>query len=227
MTSTVLLTLSRRRLRSWLVYFSSRTMRDTSTFSRAMAQRVLRYSRALALGLMVASFSSSAAPFFWCFTSASMRPTVWRTRACSTSSVISSSSKMTTSLMLRTPRLRSSPRPTISRITMDEREMAFITRIWPRSMRLAISTSPSRVSSGTVPISRRYMRTGSLVFSSVPGVRSSSTSSPSSPSLSKASPPIFGPPSSRSIPWVPMVVIRSSRSSGDCMSPGSRSLTSP
>ena len=98
--------------------------------------------------------------------------------------------------------------------------MAFITRIWPRSIRLAISTSPSRVSSGTVPISRRYMRTGSLVFSSVPGVRSSSTSSPSSPSLSKASPPIFGPPSSRSIPWVPMVVIRSSRSSGDCMSSG-------
>ena len=52
---------------------------------------------------------------------------------------------------------------------MGEREMALSTRIWPRSMRLAISTSPSRVSSGTVPISRRYMRTGSLVFSSVPG----------------------------------------------------------
>ena len=44
-------------------------------------------------------------------------------------------------------------------------------------MRLAMATSPSRVSSGTVPISRRYMRTGSLVFSSRPGVRSSSTSS--------------------------------------------------
>ena len=29
-----------------------------------------------------------------------------------------------------------------------------------------METSPSRVSSGTVPISRRYMRTGSLVFSS-------------------------------------------------------------
>ena len=74
---------------------------------------------------------------------------------------------------------------------MGEREMAFSTRIWPRSMRLAISTSPSRVSSGTVPISRRYMRTGSLVFSSVPGVRSSSTSSPSSSSKS-LSPPKFG-----------------------------------
>ena len=32
-------------------------------------------------------------------------------------------------------------------------------------MRSAISISPSRVSSGTVPISRRYMRTGSLIFS--------------------------------------------------------------
>src|SRR6476659_410699 len=33
----------------------------------------------------------------------------------------------------------------------------------PSSMRLAISTSPSRVSSETEPILRRYMRTGSLV----------------------------------------------------------------
>ena len=98
-----------------------------------------------------------------------MRATVARTRACTTSSVSSSSSKITTSFTLRTPRFRSSPSATISRITMGEREMALSTRFWPRSMRLAISTSPSRVSSGTVPISRRYMRTGSLVFSSVPG----------------------------------------------------------
>ncbi len=33
----------------------------------------------------------------------------------------------------------------------------------PSSMRLAISISPSRVSSSTVPISRMYMRTGSVV----------------------------------------------------------------
>ena len=98
-----------------------------------------------------------------------MRATVERTRACTTSSVSSSSSKTTTSFTLRTPRFRSSPSATISRITIGEREIAFSTRICPRSMRLAISTSPSRVSSGTVPISRRYMRTGSLVFSSVPG----------------------------------------------------------
>ncbi len=113
-----------------------------------------------------------------------MRATVALTRVCTTSSVSSSSSKITTSFTLRTPRLRSSPSAAISRITMGEREMALSTRICPRSMRLAISTSPSRVSSGTVPISRRYMRTGSLVFSSVPGVRSSSTSSPSSSSKS-------------------------------------------
>ncbi len=63
----------------------------------------------------------------------------------------------------------------ISRTMTGERDRTFRTVSWPRSMRLAISTSPSRVSSGTVPISRRYMRTGSLVFSSAPGVRSSST----------------------------------------------------
>ncbi len=50
--------------------------------------------------------------------------------------------------MERTPRFRSSPIAMISRITMGERESAFSTRSWPRSMRLAISTSPSRVSSG-------------------------------------------------------------------------------
>src|SRR5207245_499486 len=109
-----------------------------------------------------------------------------------------------------------------------EREIALRARNCPRSMRLAISTSPSRVSNGTVPISRRYMRTGSLVFSSAPGVRSSSTSSPASSSsnfLSRPAPGIFGP-SSTSIPCVPIVVSRSSRSSGLCTSCGIRSLTS-
>ena len=48
----------------------------------------------------------------------------------------------------------------ISWITSGERESDLRTVLWPRSMRRAISTSPSRVSSGTVPISRRYMRTG-------------------------------------------------------------------
>ena len=141
----------------------------------------------------------------------------------------SSSSNVTTSLIERTPFLRSSPMASNSRITIGDRDKALRTRSCPRSMRLAISTSPSRVSSGTVPISRKYMRTGSLVFSRAPGVRSSSTSSePSSTSsnfLSSAEEGSFGP-SSTSMPCVPIVVSRSSRSSGECTSCGIRSLTS-
>ncbi len=37
-------------------------------------------------------------------------------------------------------------------------------RVSPSSMRFAISTSPSRVRSETLPILRRYIRTGSLLF---------------------------------------------------------------
>ena len=65
----------------------------------------------------------------------------------------------------------------ISWITSGARESDLRTVFWPRSMRRAISTSPSRVSSGTVPISRRYMRTGSLTFSPTPAGRSRSRSS--------------------------------------------------
>src|SRR3989440_7423261 len=54
-------------------------------------------------------------------------------------------------------------------------------------MRFAMATSPSRVNNGTTPISRRYRRTGSLVFSSAPADRSnSSSSSPSSSSVAIA-----------------------------------------
>ncbi len=55
--------------------------------------------------------------------------------------------------------------PRIFWITSGDRDSALSTMVCPRSIRLAISTSPSRVSSGTAPISRRYMRTGSLVLS--------------------------------------------------------------
>ena len=64
----------------------------------------------------------------------------------------------------------------------------------PASMRLAMAISPSRDSSSTEPISRRYMRTGSSVRS--PGsdflvsagvVRATSTSSPSLSSSSGSS----------------------------------------
>ena len=66
---------------------------------------------------------------------------------------------------------------TISWIASGARESDLRTVFWPRSMRRAISTSPSRVSSGTAPISRRYMRTGSLTFSPTPAGRSRSRSS--------------------------------------------------
>ena len=54
----------------------------------------------------------------------------------------------------------------------------------PSSMRLAISISPSRVRSSTEPISRMYMRTGSVVRpnseSSVDSAASAASSSTSS-----------------------------------------------
>ena len=69
----------------------------------------------------------------------------------------------------------------ISWTASGARASDFRTVFCPRSMRRAISTSPSRVSSGTVPISRRYMRTGSLIFSPTPaGSSRSRISSPSS-----------------------------------------------
>ncbi len=51
----------------------------------------------------------------------------------------------------------------ISAIVTGQAEMAWIMSRRPSSMRLAISISPSRVSSSTEPISRMYMRTGSVV----------------------------------------------------------------
>ncbi len=63
-------------------------------------------------------------------------------------------------------------------------EIAAIISFKPPSMRLAISISPSRVSSSTVPISRMYMRTGSVVrpnsLSTVESAASASSSASSS-----------------------------------------------
>ena len=62
--------------------------------------------------------------------------------------------------------------------------IASIMAIRPPSMRLAISISPSRVSSSTVPISRMYMRTGSVVrpnsLSTVDSAASAASSASSS-----------------------------------------------
>ena len=75
------------------------------------------------------------------------------------------------------PFLIRSPIWRISSCTQALRARAFMIRRSPRSMRRAMRTSPSRVSNGTVPISRRYMRTGSLVFSRGPGTTPSFPSS--------------------------------------------------
>ena len=106
------------------------------------------------------------------------------------------------------------------------REIDLMTASLPCSIRFAMATSPSRVRSGTVPISRRYMRTGSLVLSSAPGVRSSSGSSPE-PSRSKPLSSRYAlSESTTSMPALPNALNRSSSSSDDVISDGSSSLTS-
>ena len=102
-------------------------------------------------------------------------------------SVSFSSSNSTISLIDRIFFRSSSPIVSIALRTIGEREIVFSTSICPRSMRLAMATSPSRVSSGTVPISHRYMRTVSFDFSSVPGVRSNLPSSAVTSSLGSVS----------------------------------------
>ena len=57
-----------------------------------------------------------------------------------------------------------SPRSMISRTAIGESRIAAFTCCSPFSIRFAISTSPSRVRSETLPILRRYMRTGSFDF---------------------------------------------------------------
>ena len=71
-----------------------------------------------------------------------------------------------------------------------------------------------------MPISRRYMRTGSFVLSSAPGVRSSSA--PSSSDFSRN----FCSESTTSMPIDPNIEKMSSSSSDEPMSEGRRSFTS-
>ena len=148
--------------------------------ARIAAHRAGRYFR---LSLVVApfgvsaSFSSSFSEAARAFRTASICFCTCRERSSMRSSVISSSLKITSSRIVRSPACRLSPNSMTRLATSGVREIDLITASLPRSIRRAISTSPSRVSSGTVPISRRYMRTGSLVLSSAPGVRSSSSSS--------------------------------------------------
>ncbi len=74
----------------------------------------------------------------------------------------------------------------ISAIVVGLALMASIIAIRPPSMRLAISISPSRVSSSTVPISRMYMRTGSVVRPNSESTVDSAASASSSASSSVA-----------------------------------------
>ena len=84
----------------------------------------------------------------------------------------------------------------------------------PASMRLAMAISPSRDSSSTLPISRRYMRTGSsvrpTVASSILPVCSSSASSVFSTAATGASPSSW---SSLSTTWMPISDSEAIRSS--------------
>ena len=107
------------------------------------------------------------------------------------------------------------------------REIDLMTASFPRSIRLAISTSPSRVSSGTVPISRKYMRTGSFVLSMALGVRSSSSASLLSLlGVTSFSSRYLCSESTTSMPALPNVLNRSSSSSEEVSSAGSTSFTS-
>ena len=128
--------------------------------------------------------------------------------------------------MVRSPFFIWSPMSMTCWTTTGIRETALMIDSLPRSMRLAISTSPSRVSRGTVPISRRYIRTGSLVLSIALGVRSSSMSEPSLRRSSSFSSRYFCSESTTSMPALPNVVNSSSSSSDVVMSGGSSSFTS-
>jgi hypothetical protein len=84
-------------------------------------------------------------------------------------------------------------RSAIDRISAMVVGLALIASIMacrPPSMRLAISISPSRVSSSTVPISRMYMRTGSVVrpnsLSTVDSAASAASSASSSVAVGAA-----------------------------------------
>ena len=93
--------------------------------------------------------------------------------------------KPSTTVEITTLPSRISPaRRRISAMVAGEALMAVIMSIKPPSMRLAISISPSRVSNSTVPISRMYMRTGSVVrpnsLSTVDSAASAASSASSS-----------------------------------------------
>ena len=200
-----------------------RTRRETRMVARLHSQRMWRCSFGLVPRGTASSFWRICRAFLWSFPISSMVRVSSTFRSSVSSSLMSGSLKTITSRAVMTPFRTSSPSARIFWITSGERERAFETARCPRSMRLAISTSLSRVRSATAPISRRYMRTGSLVFSPMPGGSSRSrTSSPSSSFFSNS-----GLGSSRiSMPAPSNPARTSSRSPPPLRSAGSTSLTS-
>ena len=106
----------------------------------------------------------------------------------------------------------------------------------PASMRLAMAISPSRDSSSTEPISRRYMRTGSSVRSVGSFLATAATAVPvcSASSLASSSPSACASPSASSgspssttlMPMSDSIAIVSSIWSGDTSSEGRTALSS-
>jgi len=150
----------------------------------------------------------------------------------SSSTKPSSSSMLSTMLLTRSsPSLSSLPIPTMSFTEVSTLKTASVISLSPSSIFLAISTSSSRFSSETRPISRRYIFTGSPVRA-VPGSRASSSSSSSSLTSAASSTVflrmIFSPlsVSMMSMFFSPKSMMISSIWSDDTMSEGSISLTS-
>ena len=114
----------------------------------------------------------------------------------------------------------------IARMVSGLSHSASSTVLRPASMRLAISISPSRESSSIVPISRRYMRTGSSVRprSSSNEPAPSDSSSSFSRSLFAAAP--FASPPPTLTPISSNMAISSSTTSGEISSSGKAALIS-
>ncbi len=88
-----------------------------------------------------------------------------RSRCISSSTYPSSSSRFSTTLLTRrSPLFSLTPISTTSLIQASTPKTASILSRRPSSIILAISTSPSRLSRDTNPISRRYILTGSPVL---------------------------------------------------------------
>ena len=130
----------------------------------------------------------------------------------------------------------SSARRRISSIVVGQDEIAWIMCFRPSSMRLAISISPSRVRSSTEPISRMYMRTGSVVrpnSESTVRERASSASSTTSSSATglvaasvRSSVSASGASSYTAMPMSASIVTTPSICSASVMSSGRWSLIS-